>query len=97
MATWSNIILSSFLTIYLFGLDKSSFSKKWDKELGDLSYPIYIIHWSGALLASWLLSSDGVKTSFVFILGLLITLTISFVINRYVSESVEKIRLLVKK
>jgi peptidoglycan/LPS O-acetylase OafA/YrhL len=97
LSTWTNLLFSSLMTIYLFNLDKNTYNQKWDKELGDLSYPVYIIHWSGALFASWLLSTNGEKTIGVFVLGLVITLFVSYFVNKYVSEYIEKVRQRIKR
>ncbi|GAC10820.1 acyltransferase family protein [Paraglaciecola chathamensis] len=92
IGSWLNLGLSTLMTVLLFEQGSRFFSKKVDRVLGDLSFPIYLFHWSGAALASWLITEDMSKGALVFTLGLLITVIISVLVNIYVNESIERIR-----
>lgn len=92
--TWVNLIFSGLVTILLLEHGRSFLSKKIDRFLGDLSYPIYIFHWSGASLASWLIASN--HKGWIFILGLILTILVSIFVNRIVNDNVEKLRNIVR-
>lgn len=93
LCTGINLIISTLLTVNLSSIkSKKTTFTKMDRELGDLSYPIYVFHWGAACLASWLLYEEQVKDLSVFSLGLLITFFFSFAINILVNKRVEQIR-----
>ncbi len=97
-----NLFTSSIIIISLLEeRRKNSYFKKFDKIAGDFSYPVYIFHWAGACLAAWLLSMTIFYTSqyrivFIFSGCLIITLLVSFFVNKIVNDRVEKIRIHVK-
>jgi peptidoglycan/LPS O-acetylase OafA/YrhL len=94
LGTWVNLIFSGLVTILLLEHGRSFLPKKIDRFLGDLSYPIYIFHWSGASLASWLIASN--HKGWIFILGLILTILVSIFVNRIVNDNVEKLRNIVR-
>ena len=97
LCTGLNLLLSVLLTGQLAETKaKSAWLKKWDRELGDLSYPIYLFHWTAAALAAWLLYGSPDRTILVFAVGLLITLVVSYVINFSVNRKIEQLRTRVK-
>ncbi len=96
-----NLILSSLVIVILLNIQKQLVPIGLDKFLGDLSYPVYVFHWAGAGLASWLLFKDVVKGHsiegfFVFLLGSMITIIISVVINKSVNQRIESMRSKIK-
>lgn len=101
IGAYLNLALSSFLiTILLFDGDKY-FNKKVDRFLGDLSYPVYIFHITGAVTASWLifgtvekgLNANGFIT---FIIASVITIAVSIIVNHVLNKRIESKRNLVK-
>jgi peptidoglycan/LPS O-acetylase OafA/YrhL len=93
-----NLILSILVTVKLAHTKtKGSIMKKVDKELGDLSYPVYIFHWSAAMLAAWSLNMDYRTNINVFVIGLLITICVSKAVNIGVNNRIELLRHRVKK
>jgi peptidoglycan/LPS O-acetylase OafA/YrhL len=96
VGTWVNLIFSGLMIILLLEHGRTFFSKKTDRFLGDLSYPVYIFHWSGASLASWLITSDHNKGFWVFFLGLGLTILISIFVNKCVNDNVEKLRNIIR-
>jgi peptidoglycan/LPS O-acetylase OafA/YrhL len=96
VGTWVNLIFSGLMIILLLEHGRIFFSKQTDRFLGDLSYPVYIFHWSGASLASWLITSDHNKGFWVFFLGLGLTILISIFVNKCVNDNVEKLRNIIR-
>ena len=102
VATYLNYPLSACVIVILLNEGKTFLPKKIDVFLGDLSYPVYIFHFSSAALISWLLF-DGGKGGLswtgagIFIASVLITFFISVLINSIIHSRVEKIRELTKK
>ena len=96
LASVLNLAVSAFLTVYLFHIDKT-LNRSWNTFLGNLSYPVYVFHWGGALIAAAVFD-DFVKESRVLIfgLGLFITLIISFLAEYYLSKNIEKLRTRIK-
>ena len=97
ICVFSNLALSVFMTVVLFKNDKI-FRNSTTKMLGDLSYPLYIFHWSGALLAAYLLNDISRENSpfTVFLIGLVMTLILSAIIERTLASKVELIRRRIK-
>lgn len=91
MGTWVNLICSGLVIVLLLEYGRAYLSKPLDRFLGDLSYPIYIFHWTGASFAAWLLHSDKEKV-LIFFLGLTITILVSIIVNKTVNDNVEKLR-----
>lgn len=92
-----NLLLSSILIVFLFYGGKKYFSKKIDKFYGDLSYPLYLFHWSAACICSWLLIGEPIKeitanNVIVFFVALLFTIFISILVNFSVNTPIEKMR-----
>ena len=96
LASVLNLAVSAFLTVYLFHIDKT-LNRSWNTFLGNLSYPVYVFHWGGALIAAAVFD-DFVKESRVLIfgLGLFITLIISFLAEYYLSKNIVKLRTRIK-
>ncbi|MEI8648946.1 hypothetical protein P4S73_15405 [Paraglaciecola sp. Hal342] len=92
LGTWVNLFFSALMTIVLFQSGGRYFSKKVDRFFGDLSYPVYLFHWSGVALVSWVLTDDMSRGVLVFLLGLGLTILISIAVNKYVNDYVERIR-----
>jgi peptidoglycan/LPS O-acetylase OafA/YrhL len=66
---------------------------KWDRWLGDFSYPIYVVHYPVAVLlaafiAHWSPSSIGTNRAYP-VLALVLTCLISIVIDRYLVQPVD--------
>ena len=102
VGTILNLPLSALLIIQLMDRNIQFCSPKMDKLLGDLSYPVYIFHWTGAAFASWLLFGEtqkGITTNglITFSAGLLITIVISLAVNKYINEIIEKVREKIKR
>lgn len=96
LASVLNLAASAILTVYLFHIDKTV-NRSWNTLLGNLSYPVYVFHWGGALIVAAIFD-DLVKENRVLIfgLGLFITLIISYLAEYYLSKNIEKLRTRIK-
>ncbi|HTA62096.1 MAG TPA: acyltransferase [Bacteroidia bacterium] len=61
---------------------------KWDNKIGELSYPIYISHFL-VIMISTALSFSILKTSWCI---LLITILLSYILNKLIASPIEKYR-----
>ncbi|MGI9284680.1 MAG: acyltransferase family protein [Pseudomonadales bacterium] len=97
LGTYLNLILSGCVIVILYYDGIKAIPKHIDQKMGDLSYPVYVFHFSGACLAVWLLPGEptrglGVEGAAVFLVGSLITIFVSLVVNKHVNVQIEKIR-----
>lgn len=98
VCTGLNLLLSAIMVIKLSNIKTQHKSiKAIDKLTGDLSYPVYIFHWTGACLASWLLFSNPDKGFSTFLLGITLTIIISLIVNKVINDKVELIRCKIKE
>ena len=95
IGTWINLVLSGLMTILLLEHGRKYLAKRTDRFLGDLSYPVYLFHWSGASLASWIISSNDNRV-WVFCLGLSLTILVSILVNKVVNDNIEKLRNIIR-
>ena len=87
----SNMIISCFVIIGLYYFKpQNRFLKRLDRELGDLSYPLYIFHTAGGCIISWLLVNENINEveesgvllfSYSFIFTILVCWLSNFIIN----------------
>jgi len=93
-----NIFCTLLVIVSLFFRGHEIFSKKIDKYIGDYSYPIYLLHWQLALLASFILFKTPIKgLSFsegllVFILSLLFVVITSSILINTIDRNISIIR-----
>jgi len=96
-----SIIFTGLLIIGLFNLDKSNYPVwvlKLDKFLGDIAYPVFLIHWLVAgILTHTIFSPKDYKTLPFFIVSFIIVNLLSIGIHYLLEERVNKIRDSVKK
>ncbi|WOJ98282.1 acyltransferase [Congregibacter brevis] len=96
-----NIILATATVVALYWHAPPDWLKRIDKYLGDLSYPLYLIHWQVGALVSYLLynaptrgrSSEGLLS---LILATVLALGIALAMSRYLDRNIEKIRVQVR-
>ncbi len=97
LASILNLMISAVLTVHLFNIDRT-LSRTWNSVLGNLSYPVYVFHWGGALIAATIFNDFNRENSIIiFSFGLVITVIISYLVEYNVSKKIEKLRLRVKK
>lgn len=100
---FNNYILSALVVVVLFQFnDMSPLIKKIDKVLGDLSYPIYLSHWSVGMIVSYIffgepnrvLSNNGLIS---FLFTIIICILLGVFSSRCIDHKIEKIRVKIKK
>jgi peptidoglycan/LPS O-acetylase OafA/YrhL len=93
-----NILLTACLILQLKNIKTN---KKWmrlDKKIGDYSYPIYIFHWTAALIVFWLLTAQNIQISklnndiVIFLGALAISYLIGSFANQFNDKYIEKLR-----
>ena len=92
----SSVLFMMFIAAVLPFLFQFQRDFRWDRRIGELSYPIYIVHWPILYPVSWLWDRAlgiegyaGVDETFVVIL---LSLVAAILLNRYVAEPVEVFR-----
>ena len=98
LCNFLNIVMSALMAVLLFKIDKS-IDSKWNKILGDMSYPVYVFHWSGALIAAALIDNFDRQSNemVIFLIGILVTLGISYSVEKLISSKLNTIRERIKR
>jgi peptidoglycan/LPS O-acetylase OafA/YrhL len=93
-----NLVIVTLIVVGLASGKKYPFiNKKWDKKIGDFSYPIYLLHWQIGLLVSFLILGEPYrgntgKGAIVLLVALPVTLLISFLMIKAIDRPIEQIR-----
>ena len=94
MLLYVNVFTSALLLGVLWQAPVSRFAR-FDKALGDLSYPTYLLHWQAGVLVV-LLTGLALKSLAAFALSVGVVLLLSMAEQRLISRPVEKWRRAVK-
>ena len=74
----------------------SPFPRTWDKLLGDLSYPIYICHWTAALTAAWVLEipqrSRSIEGLILTVATIALSVLFGVMVTRLIDRRIERYR-----
>ncbi len=102
LGNYVNIGLSMLIVCVLFHERPAERLKRIDKAVGDFSYPIYLLHWQGAAIASMLLFGELVRGPTpaglsAAALGLVITILLGLVCARVIDPAVERRRTKIRK
>ena len=98
MGFYINALFSVLLCYQLaVGVRWGGFFDRFDKPLGEFSYPIYLLHWQAGIFSSYLLyaepvhhfSPQGVRS---LLLALLLVLALSWALLRVVDRPVQQLR-----
>jgi len=90
---YANIPISFVLIAKLIDIRKLPLiSRKFDEQLGNLSYPIYLIHWQIGLIAAWILLQDNRPGLPLLMTSLPLILLAAMAINRWVEQPIERLR-----
>jgi peptidoglycan/LPS O-acetylase OafA/YrhL len=82
-------IICSCILPFLFAKTKTS---KYDRQLGNLSYPIYINHLIMIPISMTILNSLGANKNFLIFVVLTLSITMALIMIKYIEEPIEKIR-----
>lgn len=83
--------LAAFLFCHL-GLAKDSAGAWWDKQLGDLAYPVFLTHWIVGFAVGQLVLGGQHRGMVLFALSLVPIIGISYALSRWVDRMVEPLR-----
>lgn len=97
VGTGINMILTVILISNLYALSVDKRWKDLDKSIGELSYPIYVFHWTAAAFCSWLFFRDSVENTMsqnlvVFGVGLLLSILVAVILNNYLNNTIDYLR-----
>jgi len=92
-----NYVINALIIVILIDGKFPFISEKFDKFIGDFSYPLYLMHWQVGFFASMILWSEPIRGMNLkgicsFILALVICFLVSIFINRCVDTPIESIR-----
>jgi peptidoglycan/LPS O-acetylase OafA/YrhL len=99
---YSNYLLCALMVVVLAQRKTLPFiSRSFDKSLGDLSYPIYLIHYQVGLIMVVILNRMGIEIKHPDIRFMLLCLPfifiVSWIISRTVEQPIERLRNRVKQ
>lgn len=102
LGNYVNITISVLIVCTLYHAQPNPSLRRFDRHVGNLSYPIYLLHWQMGAVASMLLfgtlirgqSVDGLAAAG---LGLVLTLLLSLVCARLIDPTVEQLRTRVRQ
>jgi peptidoglycan/LPS O-acetylase OafA/YrhL len=97
LGNYVNVGLSAIIVCALFQRSPDKRLRRFDKSIGDFSYPIYLLHWQGSAIASTILfgtlayglSLQGLVTAVV---GLGVTIGLGLVCVRLIDPTIERQR-----
>lgn len=95
---YSNYILQALIVACLASADLGvSRSRKWDKAVGDLSFPFYLIHYTVAFPVFLVLGEEYSRGNMrLFLVSILPILVLSLLVVRFVDHPIERLRRRVK-
>lgn len=91
-----NLALALMLIAHLAGRRASGRWASADAQIGEMSYPVYLLHYQGGLLLLWL-GVDGERGQAGFMLGgAAVTLLLSVVVVRTLEPGIQRARALIR-
>jgi peptidoglycan/LPS O-acetylase OafA/YrhL len=98
LAFYMNVIISSLLVYNIaIGGRIVAFNRKTDKFIGDLSYPMYLLHWQTGLLVSYVLFDKpfhefSIRGGINLIVSITVVLVFSYLAVLMVDKPIQEIR-----
>lgn len=94
---YTNYILNAVLITLLINTITPALFKKFDKMLGDFSYPLYLMHWQVGFVCSMLIFGEPINGSSItgiqnFIVTLFVSILFCRLIVRNIEVPIQKIR-----
>lgn len=97
LGNYANIGISALIVCTLFHARPDERLRRFDRAAGDLSYPVYLLHWQGAAIASMLVYGELVRGRTIdgavaAAFGLVLTILLGLVCARIIDPAVERQR-----
>lgn len=89
---YSSLLFSAFAMVTLMRLkprDLPSWMGSLDRFAGDLSYPMYLCHWSVGIVLAWLFPGRTRLDVIFFVIGFPLVNLLSFLIYRYIERPLQ--------
>lgn len=88
-----NLIVSAYIVYKLHFLKLNPFWKGFDRFLGDLTYPMYLLHFPVSVWVTWSLFASKKQESIIFfVTAFLATILASWLLNVFVEKPLGNIR-----
>ena len=96
-----NYLLNALLIIHLINNNIPIVNKKWDKIIGDYSYPLYLFHYQAAFAVSMLfwqkpILNTGIEGFMNFAGTLVLCFTVSWLVLQLIDKPIAHIRNAIK-
>jgi peptidoglycan/LPS O-acetylase OafA/YrhL len=67
-----------------------------DAQIGEMSYPVYLLHYQGGLLLLWL-GVDGARGEVGFMVaGTAVTLLLAVIVSRTLEPGIQRLRAIIR-
>jgi peptidoglycan/LPS O-acetylase OafA/YrhL len=96
LGLYSSLLFSGFAMVTLMRLNPKelpAWMTSLDRFLGNLSYPMYLCHWSVGIMVTWIFAGKTRMDLFVFLVGFPLVNLLSFVIYHYVERPLQSWKL----
>ena len=93
---YTSLLFSAFAMVTLMRLnprDLPAWMGSLDRFAGNLSYPMYLCHWSVGIVVTWLFRSKTRMDVFVFLVGFPLVNLLSYLIYRFVERPLQSWKL----
>lgn len=93
---YTSLLFSAFAMVTLMRLDPKDlpgWMGSLDRLAGNLSYPMYLSHWSVGIVVTWLLPAQTRMDVSVFLIGFPLVNVLSFLIYQYVERPLQSWKL----
>jgi peptidoglycan/LPS O-acetylase OafA/YrhL len=87
-----NLVLSAGLIAHLAVRPARKEARRLDGSVGDLSYPIYLLHYQGGLLVLWVYPAGRRGDMDFLLLSTAVTLALAWAVNRFLEPAVQRMR-----
>lgn len=96
LGLYSSLLFSAFALVTLMRLDPKQlpgWMGSLDRFAGNLSYPMYLCHWSVGIMVTWFFPGKTRMDVFVFLIGFPLVNVLSLLIYRYVERPLQSWKL----
>lgn len=97
LGNYVNVAIAALIVCGLYHARPSDGLRRADRIIGDLSYPIYLLHWQMGMVASMALTGVLARGAATAAFGLILTILVGLVCARIIDPAVERARARVRK